>query len=92
MFLVLGNPPFLQGVVFRLRDLSRKHTLYPQNFKTLFYVHFSFSYFQVRRGDTGFPLIVIYKGFTLFFNNFYLFIYLFIYGCIASSFLCEGFL
>lgn len=65
MFLVLSNAPFLQGVVFRLRDLSRKNTLYPQNLKTLFYVHFSFSYFQLRRGDTGFPLIVLYKSFTL---------------------------
>ena len=27
----------------------------------------------------------------LFFFNFYLFIYLFIYGCVGSSFLCEGF-
>ena len=27
-----------------------------------------------------------------FFNSFYLFIYLFIYGCVGSSFLCEGFL
>ena len=29
---------------------------------------------------------------TIFFFNFYLFIYLFIYGCVGSSFLCEGFL
>ena len=29
--------------------------------------------------------------FSFFFFNFYLFIY-FIYGCVGSSFLCEGFL
>ena len=27
-----------------------------------------------------------------FLKKFYLFIYLFIYGCVGSSFLCEGFL
>ena len=28
----------------------------------------------------------------LLFKKFYLFIYLFIFGCVGSSFLCEGFL
>ena len=28
----------------------------------------------------------------IFLKNIYLFIYLFIYGCVGSSFLCEGFL
>ena len=31
-------------------------------------------------------------GFFFFFNFWVLFIYLFIYGCVGSSFLCEGFL
>ena len=30
--------------------------------------------------------------FFFFFRNSRLFIYLFIYGCVGSSFLCEGFL
>ena len=36
-----------------------------------------------------FVFCFFFKGFTLFFFNF---IYLFIYGCVGSSFLCEGFL
>ena len=32
------------------------------------------------------------KGYLIFFFNFYLFIYLSIFGCVGSSFLCEGFL
>ena len=35
-------------------------------------------------------LLIFFKG--PFFKNFYLFIHLFIYGCVGSSFLCEGFL
>ena len=36
---------------------------------------------------------IAYPQFYLFFFNFiYLFICLFIYGCVGSSFLCEGFL
>ena len=31
-------------------------------------------------------------SFFFFFLNFYSFIYLFIYGCVGSSFLCEDFL
>ena len=36
-------------------------------------------------------LTSLFVLFFCFFNN-YLFIYLFIYGCVGSSFLCEGFL
>ena len=34
----------------------------------------------------------LYTEFFFFFNTFYLFTYLFIYGCVGSLFLCEGFL
>lgn len=57
---------FLQAIGFRLRDFSRKKMLFnSQNLKTLLYVHFSFSHFQLGRGDTGFQFIVIYKVFLL---------------------------
>ena len=36
-------------------------------------------------------IIYFFNTFSFFFN-FYLFICLFIYGCVGSSFLCEGFL
>ena len=37
-----------------------------------------------------FFFFLIFFFFKLY--NFYLFIYLFIFGCVGSSFLCEGFL
>ena len=36
-------------------------------------------------------MICLYHHY-FFFLNYYLFIYLFIFGCVGSSFLCEGFL
>ena len=36
--------------------------------------------------------IILRNTFFFFKYLFYLFIYLFIYGCVGSSFLCEGFL
>ena len=40
----------------------------------------------------GITLLVWGFDFFSFFKKFYLFIYLFIYGCVGSSFLCKGFL
>ena len=37
-------------------------------------------------------LLVVFFFFNVSVSAFYLFIYLFIYGCVGSSFLCEGFL
>ena len=39
-------------------------------------------------------LIVVYDPFNVLLDSFFLFIYfyIFIFGCVESSFLCEGFL